>query len=67
VGAGVTRVESNPSATEQPGRREIFLGVLFGFCALIGLAVFLSIVDPYFRDPGGAVFSLSIQARQPGD
>jgi hypothetical protein len=67
VGTETTRVESNPSATEQPGRRELFLGLLFGFCALIGVAIILSIADPYFRDPGGVVFSLSISAKQPGD
>jgi hypothetical protein len=50
--------EIDPTTTG-PGRREIGLGLLFGVCGLIGAAVFLSVADPYLRDPDGAVFSFS--------
>jgi hypothetical protein len=51
--------ETNPIATESFGRREIGLGLLCGLCGLIGVAILLSIADPYLRDPDGAVFSFS--------
>jgi hypothetical protein len=47
------------------GRREVIFGLLFGLCALVAIAVFLSIVDPYLRDPAGAVFSISALLGKP--
>ena len=51
--------ETDPIATERLGGREIGLGLFCGLCGLIGIAIFLSITDPYLRYPDGAVFSFS--------
>jgi hypothetical protein len=61
----VIRMEISRITTEAPGRREICLGLLYGVCGLIGVAIFLSVADPYLRDPDGAVFSLSRLVNNP--
>jgi len=51
--------EINPTTTQELGWREIGLGLLYGLCGLIALAILLSVADPYLRDPNGEVFSFS--------
>jgi hypothetical protein len=51
--------EIDPIVTRRIGRREIGLGLFYGLCGLIGVAVFLNIADPYLRGPDGAVFSFT--------
>ena len=51
--------EIKPITTQGLSWREIGLGLLCGLCGLIGVAIFLSVADPYVREPDGAVFSFS--------
>jgi hypothetical protein len=61
------RMEINQITTPSLGRREICLGLLCGFCGLIGIAIFLSVADPFLRDPDGAVFTLPVLLSKPGN
>ena len=60
-------MEFDRTATDEPGRREVYLGVLWGLCGLLCVALFLSVADPILRDPGGAVFSFSSVLNKAGD